>query len=255
MEVRVGTSGFSFLDWREVFYPFGVERGKMLDYYARYFSTVEINSTYYRVPHPTVMLNLVKKVPKEFDFMVKVPQSLTHRRTEVEDDLAKFRTAIKPMEETGKLAGLLAQFPNSFRFSAEALDYLNICREALSPNRLYVEFRHNSWENRTMYYRLREDGIGYVSVDEPLLDGLLKPHLLATTDVGYVRLHGRNAEHWWQGRERRYDYNYSEEELDQWVQKIVRARDKVKKMYVYFNNCYRGQAVTNAQAFARMLPT
>lgn len=253
MQVKVGTSGYSFEDWRETFYPPVIDKGKMLDYYVKHFSTVEINSTYYRIPHPAVMVNIVRKAPAGFDFMVKVPQSLTHRRTDVEEDLAKFTEALKPFEEAGKLAGLLAQFPYSFKFSSDGLDYLAICRRALLPHSLFVEFRHDSWVNRIVYDRMRAEHIGYVSVDEPQLGGLLKPHLIVTTDVGYVRLHGRNAEKWWDGGKLRYDYSYTAEELQEWRDRIKKASDKVKKMYVFFNNCHRGQAVSNAQQFMDLL--
>jgi len=225
----------------------------MLDYYVRYFSTVEINSTYYHIPNPAVMVNIVKKAPPDFDFMVKVPQSLTHRRTDVEADLGKFTEAIKPFQEMGKLAGLLAQFPYSFKFSSDSLDYITMCHEALVPHRLFVEFRHDSWVNRIMYDRLRAEQIGYVSVDEPQLSGLLKPHLVTTTDIGYVRLHGRNAENWWDGGSLRYDYSYTEEELEVWRKKIENVKYKVKRMYVFFNNCHQGKAVSNAQQFMRLL--
>ena len=86
-DIRIGTSGYSFEDWKGNFYPADVPKGKMLDYYVNFFPTVEINSTYYRIPHPAVMANIVKKAPKGFDFMVKVPQSFTHRRTDLDKDI------------------------------------------------------------------------------------------------------------------------------------------------------------------------
>jgi uncharacterized protein YecE (DUF72 family) len=251
--IKIGTSGYSFEDWRGEFYPTDIEKGKMLDYYVRFFPTVEINSTYYRIPHPAVMANIVKKAPDQFDFMVKVPQSFTHRRKDIEKDVANFKTALMPFEESGKLAGLLAQFPYSFKFSDDAMGYLSICREAVKPNRLFVEFRHNSWVNRAMYDRLKAEQIGYVCVDEPALPGLLKADLFATTDTAYIRLHGRNGEKWWDGGPLRYDYNYSEEELSEWKQKLLKIRNKVKSIYVYFNNCHLGQASGNARQFMAML--
>ncbi|HPI33126.1 MAG TPA: DUF72 domain-containing protein, partial [candidate division Zixibacteria bacterium] len=93
MEIRIGTSGFSFEDWRGSFYPETIDKGKMLDYYVERFSTVEINSTYYRIPHPAVMRNLAKKAPEGFDFVVKLPQSVTHRRQDIEEDLRQFLQA------------------------------------------------------------------------------------------------------------------------------------------------------------------
>lgn len=253
MQVRVGTSGYSFEDWRGTFYPETVAKGKMLDHYVRYFQTVEINSTYYRIPHPAVMANIAKKAPDGFDFMVKVPQSFTHRRTDLENDLAAYREALKPLEESQKLTGLLAQFPFSFKFSPNSLDYLSLCNQALAPQRLFVEFRHNGWVNPTTFDRLRAEGIGYVSVDQPQLRGLLKPELTVTTDTAYIRLHGRNEEQWWNGGALRYDYSYSVAEMEQWRQRIQGLKDDVKTAYVYFNNCHLGQAVSNALDFARLL--
>lgn len=253
MEIRVGTSGYSFEDWRGEFYPEEIEKGKMLDHYTKFFRTVEINSTYYRIPHPAVMANIVKKAPEGFDFMIKVPQSFTHRRQDIDKDVEQYREALKPFDESGKLAGLLAQFPYSFKFGADSLDYVSIVRHAVAPHPLYVEFRHKSWVNRTMYDRLRAENIGYVCVDEPPLSGLLEPDLFATTDTAYARLHGRNAEKWWDGGPLRYDYDYSKEELQEWREKIRKIQDKVKKIYVYFNNCHLGQAAKNAREFMQLL--
>ncbi len=253
MNVRVGTSGYSFEDWRGRFYPTETGKGKMLDYYVRHFPTVEINSTYYRIPPPRVFENMVEKAPEGFDFMVKVPQSFTHHREHMNDDTGTFRKALAPLAESGKLAGCLAQFPYSFKFSSLSLDHVSRCRDAVAPHPLYAEFRHAGWVNRTMYDRLNGEGIGYVSVDEPQLRGLLKPDCFATTDTAYVRLHGRNTEHWWEGGALRYDYNYSEEELEYWKEKIDKLKKKVKTAYVFFNNCHEGQAATNAGQFLKML--
>ena len=147
----------------------------------------------------------------------------------------------------------MAQFPYSFKFSQDSLDYLSICRDAVVPSPLFVEFRHDSWVNRTMYDYLKKEGIGYVSVDEPELPGLLKSDSFATTDTGYIRMHGRNKEHWWEGGALRYDYKYSPEELKIWRDKVLKLAAKVKRVYVYFNNCHEGQAAQNASEFMRML--
>ncbi|UCC45840.1 MAG: DUF72 domain-containing protein [Candidatus Zixiibacteriota bacterium] len=225
----------------------------MLDYYVKFFPTVEINSTYYRIPHPAVFANMVKKAPEGFDFTVKVPQSFTHRRTDIESDVRFFSEAVKPLVESGMLAGLLAQFPYSFKFSQDGLDYLNICRDAVAPSPLFVEFRHNGWVNRQMYDHLRAEKIGYVCVDEPELPGLLAPDAFSTTDTAYVRLHGRNAAKWWDGGSLRYDYTYSKEELNLWREKVRKLMEKTSAQYVFFNNCHLGQAVNNAREFTEMM--
>ncbi|UCD16958.1 MAG: DUF72 domain-containing protein [Candidatus Zixiibacteriota bacterium] len=253
MDIRIGTSGYSFDDWKGPFYPSDVKKGKMFDHYVKYFTAVEINSTYYRIPHPAVMANIEKKSPHGFEFIVKVPQQMTHKRKDLEAMLPPYVECLKPMADAGKLHGLLAQFPYSFKFSTDNLHYVRKCREALQPHLLFAEFRHDSWVNRSMYDALRKSGIGYVAVDEPQLPGLLKPDLFNTTDTAYVRLHGRNAEHWWQGGALRYDYNYSPEELEQWKEKIAKLEGKAKRMYIFFNNCHLGQAVKNALEMKRLL--
>ena len=227
----------------------------MLDYYVEHYPTVEINSTYYRIPHPAVMVNLVKKAPDGFDFMVKVPQSFTHRRQDLESDLHKFLATLEPMDESGKLSGLLAQFPYSFKFSRDSLDYISMIKAAVAPRPLFTEFRHRGWVNRTTYNRLREEGIGYVCVDEPPLPNLIDPDLFATTAAAYVRLHGRNSEKWWDGGPLRYDYTYSDDELEAWKQKIEKLKDKgnVKKLFLYFNNCHLGQAAADASRMKDLL--
>ena len=104
-----------------------------------------------------------------------------------------------------------------------------------------------------MYERLKAEGIGYVCVDEPDLPGLLKPDCFATTDTAYIRLHGRNAAQWWEGGALRYDYDYSDEELQYWAGRVQKITAKVHTTYVFFNNCRRGQAARDAVRFAAML--
>ncbi len=252
MEIKIGTSGYSFDDWIGSFYPKDIKKGKMLDYYINYFPTVEINSTYYRIPHPAVMANIEKKTPPEFEFVVKTPQILTHRRVDVEKSIAEFGECLKPMEDSGKLKGLLAQFPYSFRFSPVNLEYIKHCGELLKPRALFVEFRHNSWVNRTVYDSLRASKIGYVAVDEPQLPGLLKPDCFNTIETAYIRLHGRNAEHWWNGGALRYDYSYTPDELREWKERVAKLEGKAKKVFIFFNNCHLGQAVKNAHQMKEM---
>ncbi len=225
----------------------------MLDFYVQHFPVVEINSTYYRIPHPAVMANIEKKTPNGFEFIIKVPQAVTHKRREIEPAINEFRECLKPMEASNKLKGLLAQFPYSFKYSQQGLEYIKYCSELLKPHPLFAEFRHNGWVNRDMYNFLRGNSIGYTAVDEPQLPGLLKPDMFGTTDTAYLRLHGRNNKEWWDGGALRYDYNYSHEELREWKQKILKMENKAKKMYIFFNNCHLGQAVKNAHDLMNLL--
>jgi len=252
MEIRIGTSGYSFEDWRGNFYPARIAKGKMLDHYQAYFDTVEINSTYYRIPHPAVMYNIVKKTKPHFEFIVKANQSLTHQRKEIEESTLEFLEAVKPIAERDQLKGILTQFPWSFKYSPRNLEYIGHCRELLKPHPLFVEYRHDSWMRRETYDAMRIKGIDYVSVDGPRLRGLLPPELKTTGDTAYIRFHGRNAEQWWGGGNLRYDYLYSEGELQDWKEKIERLKGQAQKAYIFFNNCHLGQAVKNAREMMRM---
>lgn len=253
MEIRIGTSGYSFEDWRGSFYPGQIDKGKMLDFYQAYFNTVEINSTYYRIPHPAVMFNIAKKTKPEFEFIIKANQNLTHQRKQIEEPAKQFLEAIRPIIDRDQLKGILAQFPWSFKYSSYNLEYLANCRGLLEPYPLFVEFRNDSWMRRDTYARMKELGIGYVSVDGPQLRGLLPPELITTGDTAYLRLHGRNAEHWWGGGSLRYDYLYNDSELQEWKEKLDRLKGDAKKAFIFFNNCHLGQAVKNARQMMKML--
>ena len=250
--IKVGTSGYSFEDWRGTFYPPDIPKGEMLGFYAQHFDVVEVNATYYRVLPPIVFERMAEKTPDDFEFIVKVNKATTHEGKD-EEVVGPFRESIVPLEEAGKLYGVLAQFPWSFRNTSEHREYLKRCRERMPDVPYFVEFRHKSWLTKEVGDLLKAHQLSFVSVDEPQLQGMLPPKATATTDLGYVRLHGRNAEKWWKGGSERYDYAYSKEELEQWVEKIKKLIEKAEKIYVFFNNCHNGQAAQNARTMKQML--
>lgn len=253
MKIRIGTSGYSFADWVGPFYPPGIEKGKMLDYYQQHFDTVEINSTYYGVPHPAVFHNMLKKVDDKFDFVVKAHKSLTHSRKDHEEPAKKLGEAVRPLEEAGKLAGFLLQFPWSFKKTKANMEYLRETPKHFPAVPLFVEFRHRSWLNEEVFQLLEKEGLGYVNVDEPQLPGLLPPQNKVVGPIAYVRFHGRNKKTWWSGEgSLRYDYDYSEEELGEWKELLMEMAKKAKEARLYFNNCRLGQAVKAAKMALRM---
>ncbi len=253
MEIRIGTSGYSFEDWRGHFYPAGIAKGKMLDHYQAYFNTVEINSTYYRIPHPAIMYNIIKKTKPDFEFIIKANQNLTHQRRQIEQPAREFHESLKPFTDRGQLKGILAQFPYSFKYSTAHLQYISNCRDLMQPYPFFVEFRHDSWLRNETYDTMQREGMNFVSVDGPQLPGLLPPELKTTSDTAYIRLHGRNSDHWWDGGALRYDYLYNRDEMEEWRQKIERLKEeKVTKAFIFFNNCHLGQAVKNARDMMRL---
>ncbi len=254
MDVRVGTSGYSYEDWRDVFYPQNLPKGKFLDYYAQYFNAVEINSTYYAIPSVQTIYHMTRKTPPDFAFIVKTNKETTHVRQQNEQAVVQLLEALKPMIEAKKFHGFLAQFPYSFKNTEANRRYLLKTRELVLDYPLFVEFRHKSWAIPPLYEFLRQNEIGYVNVDEPNLPGLLPPQNIATTKLGYIRFHGRNAQNWWEGdNTSRYDYEYSEEELKSWLGNISQLVQKTYRTYIFFNNHPRGQAIKNARQMLNLL--
>lgn len=252
--IYVGTSGFSFRDWVGPFYPPGTPSGKMLEHYAQVFPAVEINSTYYRMPDPRVLAGIAERTPRTFRITVKTPAAITHQRTGEPGPFQAFLRVIEPLQSVGKFHGALAQFPFQFRNSPENQDYLRTMRDRLAGLELFVEFRHDSWNQDEVLALLRELELGFVSVDEPPLPGLFPPRLEIAGPVAYVRLHGRNATHWWgSDGHRRYDYLYSEEELREWARRIHKASSAARDTFVFFNNCYGGSAAQNAGQMTLLL--
>ncbi|MEE9166465.1 MAG: DUF72 domain-containing protein [Candidatus Neomarinimicrobiota bacterium] len=254
-EIRIGTSGYSFQDWRGVFYPHNISNGEMLTFYAQRFTCAEINSTYYRIPHARVFQHMVNKTPGEFEFIVKVHAEVTHARKNPDRSVADLTTAIRPLMEQDKFRGFLAQFPYSFKNRFESRKYLIHLSQLTGDLPLFAEFRHSSWTTPPLYDFLKQHEIGYVDVDEPELPNLVRPQQVTTTDTAYVRFHGRNELAWWDGdKGDRYDYLYTASELEQWKDDITGILDRVKKIYLFFNNCYHGQAALNALDMKALLP-
>lgn len=252
--VHVGTSGYSFADWVGPFYPKGTKRGDFLPFYARHFGCVEVNATYYRIPSPRVLSLMERKTPADFRFVVKLNQAMTHEASAEPTLYREFRAVLEPLKDAGKYHGLLAQFPWGFKKSEANKRHLERLREWLPGEPLWVEFRHDSWMHPRLPDWLRERSLGYCAVDEPRLPGLVPPVAHLTTDAGYVRFHGRNERTWW-GRTGgdRYDYDYAERELAEWVGKIRALADRAKQTYLFFNNCHAGQAARSARLMEELL--
>jgi len=251
--IRIGTSGYSFLDWVGPFYPQGIEKGKMLDYYVNHFDVVEINSSYYSIPHPKVFENMEKKTPPNFEFIVKTHKSLTHDRTDIFIPTDQYKDAIKPLVDAGKLRGLLLQFPYSFKWTQQNFEYLKKATHMLAPTPLYLEFRYRGWLRDELFDWCSEKKINICSIDGPQIDSMPRDDLHQTSQNIYLRLHGRNAEKWWKGGPLRYDYLYSEDQLRDWIDKIRKSKKELDTLYVFFNNCHAGQAVQNARMMADLL--
>lgn len=254
--VRIGTSGFSYEDWVGPFYPPSLKPAQWLSYYAAKFDSLELNSTYYQLPALGSIVGMLRKVPDDFVFIVKGHRDLTHSRDHAQETLAKFRETLRPFRAEHKLGGVLLQFPASFTRSQDNEDYLRWVTESLREQApVIVEFRHQHWLTPHTMNLLREVEAAFCIVDLPEVKHLPASRIEATSHVAYVRFHGRNAEKWAgpATRNERYDYEYAEDELTEWVEPITNLQKYTEMTYTLFNNHYRGKAAKNAEMLQQML--
>ncbi|MCJ7512241.1 MAG: DUF72 domain-containing protein [Anaerolineales bacterium] len=251
--IRLGTSGFSYDDWVGPVYPVGLPRRGWLGHYAQQFDTVELNVTYYRLPASKTVEGWVAHTPADFLFTVKAHGSLTHERQA--PDFAGFVLSAQPLKESGKLACVLAQFPHAFHPTPDNREYLARLREGLGELPVVIEFRDSAWVSEATFERLRQLDLGYCCVDEPALKGLMPPVAVATSSLGYVRFHGRNAARWWEHEQafERYDYTYRRDELEEWVPRLRDLEANTSLTLVYANNHYRGQSVDALRQLSLLL--
>jgi uncharacterized protein YecE (DUF72 family) len=263
----IGTSGWSYPrgegTWNGYFYPPGTK--DELEYYSRFFNTVEINSTFYRPPDPGIAANWVKRVPEGFLFTVKLWQKFTHPKMyqaatgEVAaisaEDVDFFRSGIEPLARSGKLGAVLAQFPPSFINDSHGKQILRAVIQTFGEYRLAVELRHRSWSDENTTGRvLRENNVAWVQIDEPKFQSSIAPEVPLTSDIAYLRFHGRNAEMWWKGDvETRYKYLYSPEEINELAEKVKTTSQKASLTFVFFNNHWRAYAPRNAVDLTKSL--
>jgi uncharacterized protein YecE (DUF72 family) len=256
-----GTAGWSYEDWQGIVYPEKKEAGfHPLVFLANYINIVEVNSTFYRPPSLSMSISWVKKVAgyPDFLFAVKVHQVFTHERKNwSQKDVDDFKLGLEPLRAKGKLASLLFQFPWSFVNSSGHWDYLIHLFKLFAGYPMTVEVRHSSWENQSFYKLLSEYRVCYCNIDQPVLRASIKPSACSTIpDFSYVRLHGRNYKDWFRegaGRDERYDYLYTKDELEEWIGRIKELGQRADKVYVITNNHYRGQALANALEIKNMV--
>ena len=259
--IHFGPAGWLYKDWEGIVYPMPKPKGfDPLAYLAQYFSTIEINSTYYGSPLPSTADKWVARVEPfpDFKFTAKLWKRFTHER-KTAWTRAEFREACVPMDRlhgAGRLGALLLQFPWSFRRTDENREWLDDVTRTFRKFPLVLEVRHESWNIPEFYAELSEGGIGFVNIDQPLFKRSIKPSATVTSSVGYIRVHGRNYKDWFRknaGVEARYDYLYSKKELEPWAVRAADVASSASDTYVVTNNHYKGKAVTNAAMLKAMV--
>jgi uncharacterized protein YecE (DUF72 family) len=287
--IRIGTCSWADDALSKHWYPPGTPPKERLAYYAERFSTVEVDSTYYRVPDEAMVRGWAERTPagfvmhvKAFGLMTRHPVKLEQVPLDLRDGLPvddrgrvdrpprearaeifrAFLAALEPLRTAGKLGGLLFQMPPYVTWKASSLDYLEWARDQVGDDAFLFEPRHASWfaeDVRADLLRwLEERRMSWVVVDAPKTDGKNVPGTLVatTTPTAYVRFHGRNAGTWnvrGGSAAHRFDYLYGEDELREWVPPLRELSNQAEEAYAFFNNNNQTNGVAQAPAGALLL--
>jgi uncharacterized protein YecE (DUF72 family) len=257
----IGPAGWSYEDWEGVVYPLRKGPGfHPLTFLASYVNFIEVNSTFYRPPTVVMSLAWIRRLAgsPEFLLAVKLHQVFTHDRQNFsQKDVDEFKFGLEPLRAKERLAAILVQFPWSFYLNSANLDYLVNLFQIFADYPLAVEVRHASWSREEFFSLLREYRVAFCNIDQPVINRSLKPTAISTRpDFSYVRLHGRNYRDWFReeaGRDDRYNYFYSQDELNEWVDRIKKLAENTERVYIITNNHYRGQALANALQLRNLL--
>lgn len=270
-KIHIGPAGWSYKDWDGIVYPARLQREKHpLEYLAQFFDLVEVNTSFYGHIRPEwgkLWCRKAAAVNPRFRFTAKLNRAFTHSPSAAVESTSAATIAPPPEEEPrakagldsiageGRLGALLMQFPISFRNTDANRDYLAALLLRFREYPRAVEVRHSSWDNEGTLRYFAEKGTAFCNIDQPLLGRALAPTEHVTSDVGYVRLHGRNYDQWFDAERShdRYDYLYEEEELAGWKQKIEQVAAKAKTTFVVTNNHFEGKAVVNGLELKHML--
>ena len=287
--IRIGTCSWADDALSKHWYPPGTPPRARLPYYADHFSTVEVDSTYYRVPDEKMVRGWAERTPPGFVMHVKAFGLMTRHPVKLEqvppdlreglpvDDRGRvdrpsreargavftaFLDALAPLRDAGKLGGILFQMPPYVVWKPSSLDYLEWAREQVGADTFLFEPRHRSWFGEDVRHELlrflEERRMSWVVVDAPKTDAKNVPDTLVTTTtpVSYVRFHGRNAGTWnarGGSAAERFDYLYEENELREWVPPLRELSNRSEEAYAFFNNNNQTHGVAQAPAGAQLL--
>lgn len=258
-KVRIGPAGWSYPDWEGIVYPTHKPRDFHAGaYLAQFFDTIEINTNFYHPPAPKMTRDWVRRISHNpnFKFTAKLWQRFTHERSSSRQDEKIFKESLKPLMDAGRLGALLLQFPWSFKNEKENREYLGGLVVLFMEYPLVVEIRHSSWNQPEIFQMLENLGVGFCNIDQPVIGRSLGATERTTAPVGYVRLHGRNYEHWFSSHDNaaeRYNYYYSLAELEPWAKRIETVAQRTDSTYVITNNHFRGKAVANGLQLVNMV--
>ncbi|MGZ4814184.1 MAG: DUF72 domain-containing protein [Terriglobales bacterium] len=271
MNIHIGPAGWAYKDWEGIVYPAQLKKEKHpVEYLAQYFDLIEINTSFYGHIRPEVGKLWCKKAKSanpNFLFTAKLNKAFTHSPKAVVESTSAATIRFDPKDEHDAklgldsiaeeqmLGALLMQFPISFKNTNENRDHLDVLIRMFDQYPLAIEVRHASWSNEGTLRYLAEKGVAFCNIDQPLLGKAIKPSEHVTSNIGYVRLHGRRYDQWFEPEKSsdRYDYLYTGDELQKWKTKIENVARKAGVTFVVANNHFEGKAPANALELRSML--
>lgn len=269
--IYIGTAGWSYKDWEGIVYPAQIKKSQHpVEYLARYLDVIEVNTSFYGHIKPEwgkLWCRLARGANPDFLFTAKLNKAFTHSPIAVvestssdtiranDDDERLAKEGLDSIAGESMLGALLAQFPISFKNTNPNRDYLDTVIEKFKHYPLVVEVRHNSWTNEGTLRYFAEKKVAFCNIDQPMLGKAVAPSQHVTAPLGYVRLHGRNYEQWFDSDSRndRYDYLYTRPELEKWKARVDAIDAKARKTFVIANNHFEGKAAVNALQLKSML--
>jgi uncharacterized protein YecE (DUF72 family) len=259
--ILIGPAGWSYPDWNGIVYPSHRPHDfHEASYLAEFFDTIEINASFYQPLRPALAAQWLDRVASNarFLFTTKLWQKFTHEGGTTAEDEHAVRAGFDPLLAAGRLGAVLIQFPFSFHHTPENLARLKKILDAFHEYPLVVEVRHSSWSRKEFYELLHKRSAGFCNIDQPVIGRSVEPSDHTTSPVGYVRLHGRRFDTWFSDDptappEERYNYLYSEKELEPWAERIRTVSNHTQATFVITNNHYQGKAIVNALQLIHLL--
>lgn len=261
-DILIGTSGYDYPEWKGVFYPENLKREEFLEFYATRFNALEINNTFYNMPDSMRMMKFLRRTEGRLQFSVKANRTLTHEITkDWKSRVEEMKLGVNPLLFNDALSSVLFQMPQSFHYTPENRFYLSDLIKEFEAYPVVIEFRHKEWIRESVFEGLAKRKVSVVFCDMPKLKALPDGTACGTPFIGpdaYLRMHGRNENAWYNpgntpNGSGRYDYEYSQEELESFVPVILSAVQEKRRVQVYFNNHPGGSGAHNAGQFKQIL--
>ncbi len=246
-DIFIGTSGWHYDHWNGIFYPAEIQGYNELRFFSEHFSTVENNSSFYRISKESTYKTWSRMTPEDFRFSLKLNKLITHvNRLELTPEVKERCEYILESTQVleSKLGAIVIQLPPSFAFDLKRMDkfltfFTKTARKKKFPPDIAIEFRHARWFTEETFALLTKHNVALVAANSSRYPGVRE----VTADIAYIRLHGP---------EKLFASRYSAEQLREWDEYIRKIAKKTKRIYVYFNNDFHGYALENAKELAKL---